>query len=297
MAPDGETLNPQPEGPRPGRVQRIGLLYAPAIEAARELGTELEQWLSRLGVQVWRGSPDEAGQASAPEIASWDLLFTLGGDGTALRAAHLAAPLGVPIVCVGLGRLSFMAELTPEDVLKRLPTFLAGDYWREERALLEGAVVRGGQEVARCLALNEVCLGRERCALTLRVAARVNGGHLATYIGDAVVVATATGSTAYAFAAGGPILFPESRNLLIVPVAAHLCLLPPLILPEDAQVELEVVGGNAAGVNADGQPLTDLQAGDVVRVRRSTTVCTFARLQERDYFFHTLKARLYRADS
>jgi len=278
-------------------VKRIGLLYAPAIEAARELAADLEGWLGRLDVEAWRGSADEAARREAEEIACCDLLFTLGGDGTALRGAHLAAPLGVPLVCVGLGRLSFMAELTPDDVLKKLPSFLAGDYWREERAMLEGAVLRGGEEVARCLALNEVCLGRERCALTLRVAARVNEGPLTTYMGDAVVVATATGSTAYAFAAGGPILFPESKNLLVVPVAAHLCLLPPLVLPEDAQVELEVVGGNAAGVNADGQPLSDLQPGDTVRVRRSATVCTFARLQERNYFFHTLKARLYRGDS
>jgi NAD+ kinase len=279
--------------PQPHRAHRIGLLYAPSIEGARQMSLELEEWLTRLDIAVWRGCADDVSKGQEA-IATCDLLLPLGGDGTALRAAHLAAPLGVPLVCVGLGRLSFMAELTPENVLKQLPAFLAGDYWLEKRSLLEGTILRDGQEIAHCLALNEICLGRERCALTLRVAARVNGARLTTYVSDAIIVATATGSTAYALSAGGPIVFPESRNMLLVPVAAHLSLLPPLIVPEDAQVELEVVGGSGAGVNTDGQPLSDLQRGDIVRVQRSTVCCYFARLQERNYFFRTLKARLYR---
>ena len=280
--------------PVPHRARRIGLLYASGIEAARRLGLELEEWLTRLELAVWRGCADDVHDEETAEIASCDLLFTLGGDGTALRGAHLAAPLGVPLVCVGLGRLSFMAELTPEDVLKEMPAFLAGDYWLEKRALLEGSVLHHGEERARCLVLNEVVLGRERCAMALRVAARINGDPLDTYVCDAVIVATATGSTAYALSAGGPIVFPESRNMLLVPVAAHLSLLPPLIAPEDARIELEIVGGSAAGVNADGQPLADLEHGDVLRVQRSPTFCYFARRQERNYFFRTLKERLYR---
>ncbi|MGB9722693.1 MAG: NAD(+)/NADH kinase [Chloroflexia bacterium] len=284
------------EAPQPHRAHRVGLLYASGIEAAQRLGRELEDWLTRLDIGVWRGCADETLGRESEEIASCDLLFTLGGDGTALRGAHLAAPLGVPLVCVGLGRLSFMAELTPEDVLKEMPAFLAGDYWLERRALLEGSVLRRGEEKAHCLVLNEVVLARERCAMALRVAARVNGDDLDTYVCDAVIVATATGSTAYALSAGGPIVFPESRNMLLVPVAAHLSLLPPLVVPEDAWIELEILGESEAGVNADGQPLADLQRGDVLRVRRSPIFCYFARRQERNYFFRTLKERLYRRE-
>ncbi len=291
MAADSCALR---DAPRPGRARRVGLLYAPGIEAAQQMSLELEEWLSRLGVAVWRGCADDIGTWGQEAIAACDLLLPLGGDGTALRAAHVAAPLGVPLVCIGLGRLSFMAELTPEDVLRQLPSFLAGDYWLERRCLLEGAIFRGGQEIAHSLVLNEICLGRERCALTLRVVARVDGAHLTTYVGDAVLVTTATGSTAYALSAGGPIIYPESPNILLLPVAAHLSLLPPLVLPESAVVELEVVGGSGAGVNADGQPVSDLQRGDIVRVRRSAVCCYFARLQEHNYFFRTLKARLYR---
>lgn len=284
----------QQETPLPHRAKRIGLFYAAGIEAAQQMSLELQEWLQRLGLEVYRFSDDGADQEADRGLARCDLLLTLGGDGTSLRAAHMVAPLGVPLVCIGLGHLSFMAELTPEDVLKQLPAFLAGDYWLEKRSMLEGTIRRNGQEQARFLVLNEVVLGRERCALTLRVQAHVNREYLTTYVCDGVIVATATGSTAYALSAGGPIIFPESRNMLLLPVAAHLSLLPPLIIPEDAQVELEIVGGSGAGVNADGQPICDLQRGDVVQVQRSATLCYFARLQSRNYFFSTLKARLYR---
>jgi NAD+ kinase len=288
----------QPAAPRvpptPHPARHVGLLYAPGIQTAQQMAGELEEELMRLGLTVWRGSPDETEGPGREAIATCDLLLTLGGDGTALRAAHLAAPLGIPLVCVGMGHLSFMAELTPEEVRRHLPALIAGDYWLEERSMVEGSVVRQGQEIACCLALNEIVLGRERCALTLRVAARVNGAHMITYVCDAVMVATATGSTAYAVSAGGPIIFPTSRNILLLPVAAHLSLLPPLIIPQDALVELEVVNGSGAGVNSDGQPQSDLLPDDVVRVWRSAIACYFARLQERNYFFRTLKARLYR---
>ncbi len=280
--------------PHPHTAHRIGIVYAAGIQAATAMGRELQEQLTRMGLQVWCGNAESVDAEGQATIAACDLLLTLGGDGTALRAVRLAAPWGVPLVCIGMGHLSFMAELTPEDVPAQLPAFLSGDYWLEERAMVEGHVSRNGQEVAHCLALNEVVLGRERCALTLRVAASVDGAHLLTYVCDAVMVATATGSTAYAVSAGGPIVFPTSRNMLLLPVAAHLSLLPPLVIPQDAVVELNVVGGSGAGINADGQPLCDLQRGDVVRVQRSATVCYFARRQEKNYFFRTLKARLYR---
>ena len=293
MSTSAEPAAPQaPPTPHPAR--HVGLLYAPGIGATQKLASEIEEELTQAGLDVWRGSPDEADGPDRETLAACDLLLTLGGDGTALRAAHLAAPLGLPLVCVGMGHLSFMAELTPEDVWQKLPLLIAGDYWLEERSMIEGSVAREGEEIACCLALNEIVLGRERCALTLRVAARVNDAHMITYVCDAVMVATATGSTAYAVSAGGPIAFPTSHDMLLLPVAAHLSLLPPLIIPRDALVELEVVNGSGAGVNADGQPQSDLLPDDVVRVWRSKTSCYFARLQERNYFFRTLKARLYR---
>jgi len=282
--------------PRGRMARRVALLYTPRIEAAEQLSRDLEDWLSRLGISVWRGPAHEACALPPEALADCELLFTLGGDGTALRGAHVAARIGVPLVCVGLGRLSFMAEVTPGEVLRQLPRLLAGDYWLEERAMLEGRVLRGEEELVQALALNEFSVARERTALTLRVAARVNGATLTTYTGDAVLVASATGSTAYALSVGGPILHPESRCLLLVPVAAHLCCLPPLVLPEDSTVELQVVTENAAGVNADGQNVLSLREGDCVRVRRSDVFCRFVRLQGRDYFFRTLKARLMRLE-
>ncbi len=286
-----------PDPPRALAVQKVALLYTPRITAAEELGRDLEEWLTHLGVSVWRGPAHEACALPPEALADCGLLFTLGGDGTALRGARVAARTGVPLVCVGLGRLSFMAELTPADVLKQLPRLLSGDYWLEERAMLEGVVYRGEEELTRTLALNEVCVGRERTALSLRVDVRVDGAPLTTYTADAVLVASATGSTAYALSAGGPILYPESRCLLLLPVAAHLCLLPPLVLPEETVVEFEIATDSACGVSADGQNVLSLKEGDRVQVRRSGVSCRFARLQGRDYFFRTLKARLMRQEA
>lgn len=291
---DFSTTDDPQAAPRPHRAQRIGIVYAAGIPAAAEMCQELQEQLTRMGLQVWHDSAESLDEKGQTAIASCDLLITLGGDGTTLRAVRLAAPRSVPLVCIGLGHLSFMAELTPEDVQQQLPAFLDGDYWLEERSMVEGRVVRDGKDVAHCLALNEIVLGRERCALTLRVNVRVNGARLITYVCDAVMVSTATGSTAYAVSAGGPIIFPTSRDMLLLPVAAHLSLLPPMIIPQDAAVELSVIGGSGAGVNADGQPQSNLLPGDVVQVRRSATTCYFARRQERNYFFRTLKARLYR---
>ncbi len=294
--PDAATTTPV-SPPQPHRVHCLGLLYTSRIEKAGRLAAELEEWLTRLDVQTFsRPAERPTDAAFLQTVSSADLLLTLGGDGTALRGARIAAPLGIPLVCVGLGRLSFMAELTPDDVLRELPTFLAGDYWLEERAMLEGSVRRDGEELTHCLALNEVVLGRERHALTLHVAVRVDGGPLTHYLGDAVIVSTATGSTAYALSVGGPVLAPESRQMILVPVAAHLNLLPPLVLPPESVVELEVLREGGAGVNCDGLSLCDLRCGDVVQVQGSSTLCYFARIQERGYFFRTLQERLYRRD-
>ncbi len=295
MPPQGNQPDPQIK-PVPHRIQHVGLLYAADKDAARKLALELAEWLSRLGLQVWYGSADDVDGGTPEALRSCELLLTLGGDGTALRGAHLAAPLGIPLVCVGLGHLSFMAELTPEMVLKQLPTFLSGEYWLEERSMVEGVVLREGQEISRSIALNEVVVGRERQSLVMHVAARINGADLTTYVADAVIVSTATGSTAYSLSSGGPILFPQSRELILIPVAAHMCLLPPLVIPGDALVELQIARSTAAGVSADGQSTAEILPDDIVRVRRSDQLCYFARIREKEYFFRTLKARLYRGD-
>ena len=141
-------------------------------------------------------------------------------------------------------------------------------------------------------ALNDAVVGRGARGRAVHLRASVDGGELATYVADAVIVATPTGSTAYALAAGGPILPPELRNILLVPVAPHLSMERPIVLAEGVTVEITVMGRREAHLMVDGQAQAVLESGDVVRVEASSNTARFARVREQTYFYKTLVARL-----
>jgi len=221
-----------------------------------------------------------------------DLLVTLGGDGSILRVAHAAAPFGTPILGVNLGRVGFLTEADPatwRDVLSRA---LIGDYWVEERMMLQVTARRGSEVLGRGDALNDVVVGRGARACVVYLRTEVDGGDLATYVADGLIVATPTGSTAYALAAGGPVLPPQLRNILLVPVAPHLSMARPIVLSEGVKVRVTVTGGRPAVLTLDGELQADLVNGDEVVVDASPHVARFARVQERTYFYKTLVARL-----
>jgi NAD+ kinase len=201
-------------------MQRIGIFYNPQSEATERVARELDSWLKQRRIGTWCGVEPDGNAATT--LASYDLLVALGGDGTVLRAAALAVPAGVPMLPVALGHLSFMAEVTPDALYPSMEQVLAGDCWFEERAMAEAQVTRGGRQAERFVALNEVLLGRGDLARVIAVAVQVDDIPMTTYHADGVLVATATGSTAYALAAGGPVLDQRSRALVLVPIAAHL---------------------------------------------------------------------------
>jgi NAD+ kinase len=273
-------------------MQLIGIFYNPQSEATERVARELDSWLKGRGVGTWCGvEPDHN---STSTLASYDLLVCLGGDGTVLRAAALAIPAGVPMLPVALGHLSFMAEVTPEALFPSMEQVLAGDCWIEERALAEAVITRVDRPSERYLALNEVLLGRGDLARVIAVAVQVDDIPMTTYHADGVLVATATGSTAYALAAGGPVLDPRSRALVLVPIAAHLTNVPSLVLHEEAHLDLQVVSHYTAALSIDGRISFALQAGDVVAVKRAPEVARFARVRSPSYFYQSLTRRLRR---
>lgn len=272
-------------------LQRVGVLYNPQSEATRRAASELEAWLDQRQLRCWSGIASDPDAALA--IEGVDLLVALGGDGTVLRAAGLAIPAGIPMLPVALGHLSFMAEVSPEDVYTSLEQILRDDCWIEERALAE-AIVRRGEQEERYVALNEVLIGRVDIARVIMVDVRVDDIPMTTYHADGVLVATATGSTAYSLAAGGPVLDPRSRALVLVPIAPHLTNVPSLVLHEAAHLDLEVASRYPAALSVDGRIGLALSTGDTVAVRRADETARFVRVRPASYFYQSLTNRLRR---
>jgi NAD+ kinase len=269
--------------------KKVGILFQPKIAAAEDLARQLAKVVGDLGVVVWVCSAWEEDRARE-QAGETELVICLGGDGTILRAARVASPLSIPILGVNLGRLGFMTELRPDDALSRVPAFVKGEGWGEERAMLQAELV--SSDMSPFHALNDMVVGRgDRCRL-IRVKATVDGELVTTYKCDGLILATATGSTGYSLAAGGPMLHPLAQEILLQPIAAHLSLGTALVLSSEATVELEVRTTHQATLSIDGQIEVPLSDGAVVRVRRSPHITRLMRTQRSTLFYETLMQKL-----
>ncbi len=274
-------------------LRRVAILYNPFSSISIERSARLAEWLRSRDIAVWRGVSQEA--RDAPGVLNdTDLMVAMGGDGTVLRAARLCFPLDIPVLAVALGHLSFMAEVQPDEVEQAIELVDQGGGWYDERSLIRASLYRQDVRIADFTALNEVVLSRSEISRIVNVQVSVDGSPLTTYHADGVLVATATGSTAYALAAGGPIVDPRSRALLLVGIAPHLSRVPSMVLHEDAVVTLQLRSRHHANLAIDGRENLSLQEGDEVVVRRSPRVCTFVRLRPSSQFYSQLVARLRR---
>jgi len=271
--------------------KRFGLLHHPNIAEAERLAGEAAARLRTLGVTVWRASSYDQEEVVRGARDS-DLLMSFGGDGTIVRVARTIAGLNVPILSINLGRVGFLAELQPAEVLDRLEALAGGRFWVEEHMMLRAELQRGERVIEAFEALNDVVVSRGCLARVVRIAVHVDGQYLATYAADGVIVASPTGSTAYSLAAGGPVLDPQLSNLVLTPVAPHLASGTALVLPATAHVQLELSAGCDATLTADGQVDVPLQDNDVVVVTASSNLCRFVRMGERNYFYKTLLQKL-----
>ena len=269
-------------------MNKVGIFIAARWRGATELLGELRDALTSQVQDVWQASSwDDS--AAKEKIEGTDLIICLGGDGSMLWAARAVVPHAVPIFGVNMGRLGFLAEIGPKDLIARLPTVLRGEARVEERAMLQAQVPVWGQTFQ---ALNDVVVGRSLAGRPVYLDVSVDGRRLAVYRSDAVILATATGSTGYSLSAGGPILHPESQGLVLTPVAPHLAPAAPLVLPRDAVVDLVVSTEEGAAVSIDGQINRTLESGDTVSVCRSAHVARFVRLSESSDYYRILAERL-----
>ena len=276
----------------------IGIMHHPKKPESILLAEEIADFLRKRGVQeIWRESAWES-EAVMEHLPNVDLLITLGGDGTLLRAARIGAAHGVPMLGVKMGRLGFLAEVEPDDWQEPLLQMLAGDYWIEKRLMVRACLERrrtsDGKPVRICEydALNDVVLSRGGLARVVRISVELDDGYLTEYTCDGLIVSTATGSTGYALAARGPILPPELRNILVIPIAPHLSMDRAVVLAEGTEIRMSAHSDHEAMLTVDGQFVIEVYEGDEVVVVGSPHLARFVRLRDRSYFYRVLTDKL-----
>lgn len=249
-------------------VERIGFAYNPTIEATVELAARASGWCQRRGIGEWQSQSGDL-DTLRKELATTDVLVVLGGDGTFLRAARAVAEVDVPLLGINLGKVGFLSKAEAGELESVLERIVAGQFTIDERMALEGRILReeGATDEDRHFALNDIVIARGSLARVCRLDVSIDDTHLATFIADGLVVASPTGSTGYSFSAGGPILDPISRNLVVTPIAAYLSAIRSVVVSPAQVVRCRVVDAHEALVSVDGREDLPIAVGDVVEVR------------------------------
>jgi NAD+ kinase len=269
-------------------IHRIAILGSQSLPDTEKESQAIAAFLKEKDIETQCGFLYDEAVYKRVKQGDIDILIALGGDGTMLRAGHLGGPSGVPILGINLGRFGFLTEIAQDQWKEFLLRMIAGDYWLEKRMMLCAEQWRSGLILGKWDVLNEVVISRGQIIRPVHVTAHVDGRYLTTYVADALIVATPTGSTAYALAAGGPILPPELRNILLVPVAPHLSLDRAIVLAEGSSVSISVDVDHQAVFSVDGQVPVDLTNDDQVKVYASPYVVKFIRFQDPGYFYRNL---------
>jgi len=269
-------------------IKNIGLVYHPRNNGALAEADQIRTLVEQQNARVFTARTDSEELASRLSAREFDVLLAVGGDGTMLRAGHLAAPLGIPVLGINLGRFGFLMQLTRSDWKETLPRLFSGDYKIENRMMLLAEHWRQEKLLGTFQVINDVVVCRGAIVRPIRIHARVDGYNLASYVADGLIAATPTGSTAYALAVGGPILPPELRNILIVPVAPHLSMDQAVVLPEGASVEITTTSDHQSVMSVDGHAPVNLKNSDIVRVKASEFSFKFVVFQDPGYFYRNL---------
>lgn len=283
-----------------GTRDSLALLFQPKSDEARRVAEVCRDNLASLGHSVTLLSAWDVAPGAASKGVK--MAVTFGGDGTIIRAARWLAGTGTPILGVAMGRLGFLTELSPERACERLPQIVEGDYWIDERLMI-GARVHPAQhtidpsapvdtatqpDVAPLLALNEVVIGRGASPKVVDIDVFVDGVHLVHYLADSLILATPTGSTAYALSAGGPVLAPGVQGVELVPLAPHLAVLRSLVVPLSARIDVRASADQPPLMVLDGQEQIPLRNNQQVTVQLAPERTLFARTGSRASFYETL---------
>ena len=286
-------------------LKQIGVLAHPLRPQSAPIAEQIADSLRAHDLDVWLHTEwNEA--AVIEQVKTADMVIAIGGDGAMLRAARVCAPYAVPVLGVNMGRLGFLTEVSPPTSehdkrwAHQIDRILSGDYWVEERMMIRATVVRASnnedepESINVGEALNDVVISRTQVTRMILLETYIDRHWTTTYNCDALIIATATGSTAYALAVDGPILPPELRNILIVPVAPHLSMDRPIVLSEGATVEVRISPETKSEIALalDGMLDCDLFPGDRVCIQAGEHVGRFVRLRGRNYFYRSLLDRL-----
>jgi NAD+ kinase len=269
--------------------ERIAIGIHPTLPEAAIEAQRLSSFLSDLGIKNHFSASlnDEKFRRRVSEGEA-DLLIALGGDGTMLRAGHLCSPIGIPILGINLGHFGFLSELERTEWREKLPQLFKGNYHLEDRMMLCVDHCRDDETLHSYHVLNEVVVCRGKSVRPIRTSAYIDEYLLASYVSDGLIASTPTGSTAYALAVGGPIMPPELRNILIIPIAPHLSLDRAIILAEGVRVTITVNTTHEAVFSIDGHSPVDVKDGDSVCVGSCDLFATFVRFQDAGYFYRSL---------
>ncbi len=249
------------------KVERIGFAYNPTSEPALELRERAAGWCDARGIAHWAAPAGDFDEL-VRELTTTTVLVVLGGDGTFLRAAKAVAEVDVPLLGVNLGKVGFLSKVEEHELETVLAQIAAGDYRLEERMALRATIHPGGRAdgTETFFALNDVSVARGSLARVCRLDVAIGPSHLATFVADGLIVSSPTGSTGYSFSAGGPIVDPTSRNLIVTPIAGYLSAIRSVVVSPRPTVRCRVVDAYEALVSIDGHQDRRLSIGDVVAV-------------------------------
>jgi NAD+ kinase len=278
-------------------IKRIGIVLKPHQPDALKTLCDLVKWLGNRGITLV-GGPEiereriehETGcaikEVSQNELAdSVDLILVLGGDGTMIATARMVGDRELPVVGVNYGGLGYLAEFRIEELYLALESILTGDYRLEQRVMLAVELVRGDQQVTRNRVLNDVVINKSALARIIEIEAYMNGQFVNSFRADGLIVSTPTGSTAYNLSAGGPVIYPSMKAVVITPICPFTLSNRPIVIPDESLIELRLKTENEeVALTLDGQVGFPLKLEDRVVIRKSQTTFNLVQPANRNYF-------------
>lgn len=270
------------------KFQHIAVAPHPEIPIAIEETDHIVSFLRDRNLHVTSGLLYDEDLRYKITRGDFDLLIAIGGDGTMLRAGHICGAHGIPILGINMGRFGFLMEIQRDNWQEALERLIVGDYWLEKRMMLNAEHIRQENKLGKWDVVNEVVVSRGGLVRPVHLETMVDDRYLTTYVADGLIASTPTGSTAYALAAGGPILPPELRTILLVPIAPHLSIDRAIVLAEGSSVAISVQTTHQAVLSIDGQPPVELLNGDCVNIFASSHTLKFVRFQDPGYFYRNL---------
>jgi len=274
-------------------IKTVGIISRPRREDVARVVPPLVNWLQAHGAEVFCDSetadciqPLAAQTRKREDIPGCtDLLIVLGGDGTLLSAARLAAEFRVPILAVNLGGLGFLTTVPQDEIYSILEELFAGKHRVSERVMLDAEIVRAGNVIRRQIALNDAVLNKAALARIMDLELRVDGEYVTTYKSDGLIISTPTGSTAYSLAAGGPIVYPSVEAFVVSPICPHTLTNRPIVIPDSATIEIDFKAeDDAVFLTLDGQIGIELFRGDHIRVRKAPNKLMLVRPARKTYY-------------